>query len=267
MILLNLNEINFSFGGLHCLRDFDAIYVEKGGHAVTPAIARNEYEIAGAPGSVLLPGGLPGPVSFGGALYFLHEPPSQAAAQERLRRMAAWLTDGRRRLIFDYEPLRYYMASVDASLKWGFSGWIGGGLDVTFQAQPYAWAVNESSVSVSTTAASARLTLTLDTGEPAPLGVSVQNTGTAPITGVTVTAGAKGAAFAGMSLAPSATLTLTMEPPIGAAFSSGESALPYATRFDALTAAKGAQDIIVALTYGGGTHGAKITARARGRWL
>ena len=70
-----------------------------------------------------------------------------------------------------------------------------------------------------------------------------------------------------MSLSPNITLTLSMEPPIGAVFSSGESALPYASRFDALTAARGTQVIDVALAYGGGTHGAKITAKARGRWL
>ena len=39
---MRLNEINFSFAGLHCLRDFGAIYVEKSGHPVTPAIRRNE---------------------------------------------------------------------------------------------------------------------------------------------------------------------------------------------------------------------------------
>ena len=33
---MNLNEINFSFGGLHCLRDFGCIYVENKGHTIAP---------------------------------------------------------------------------------------------------------------------------------------------------------------------------------------------------------------------------------------
>ena len=40
---MKLNEINFSFGSLHCLRDYGAIYAEKSGHIISPAITRNEY--------------------------------------------------------------------------------------------------------------------------------------------------------------------------------------------------------------------------------
>ena len=55
---MNLNEINFSFGGLHCLRDFGCIYVENKGHVITPKIRRNEYDISGTPGTILMPGDL-----------------------------------------------------------------------------------------------------------------------------------------------------------------------------------------------------------------
>lgn len=264
---MKLNEINFSFGGLHCLRDFGAIYAEKSGHIISPAISRNEYEIAGTPGSILMPGDLPETLTFSGTLYFLDDPPTQAAAQERLRRVAAWLTNGRQRLIFDYEPLCYYMASMDSAAKWNYSGWIEGGLDVEFTAQPYAYAVKETKASAATTGTSAQIALTLDTGTDAPLGVTITNTGTAPITGVAVTASGKQAAFSGMNIAQGNALQIDMEPPIGAVFASGDNALPYASRFDTLTASRGAQAINVALTYGSGTKGAKITARARGRWL
>ena len=60
---------------------------------------------------------------------------------------------------------------------------------------------------------------------------------------------------------------INIEPPIGAVFSSGESALPFASRFDLLAAARGVQTISVALAYGSGTKGATVTARARGRWM
>lgn len=264
---MNLNEINFSFGGLHCLRDFGAIYAEKNGHTISPGITRNEYEIAGMPGTIHMPGDLPETLPFNGTLYFLDDPPTQAAAQERLRRVAAWLTDGRQRLVFDYEPLRYYIASVDSPTKWNFSGWMEGGLDIEFTAQPYAYAVKESTASATITGTTAQLTLTLDTGEDAPLGLTIRNTGTAPITGATISAHGKRVALSGMNLTQDSALTIGMEPPIGAAFSDGASAMPYASQFDFLTACKGAQTITVALTYGSGTKGAQITAHARGRWI
>ena len=263
---MNLNEINFSFGGLHCLRDFGCIYVEKSGHFITPTIARDEYEIAGVAGTILMGDGLPEAVPFSGSLYFLNTPPTQAAAQEQLRRISAWLTAGRQRLIFDYEPGRYYMASVSDALKWTYSGYLDGGLDIAFDAQPYAYALRETTASMVTATASAQLTLTLDTGEDAPLGVTIRNTGTAPITGAVITANGKKAALSGMSIAQNASLTLNMEPPIGATFSNGSSALPHADQFDQLTAHAGLQPIDVAMTYGSGTKGAKITLNARGRW-
>lgn len=265
---MNLNEINFSFGGLHCLRDFGCIYAEKSGHPITPGITRNEYEIAGVPGTVLLPGELPDVLTFDGTLYFMDEPPSQAAAQERLRRMAAWLTAGRQPLIFDYEPTRYYLASVNKGLEWNYSGWIGGGLDVSFEAQPYARSVRETTASAATTGESASLAFTLDTGLPAPLCLRIENTGAAPITGATVAVNGKSIVFVDMSLTAGDALDVSMEPPIGAVFAlNGASALPHAERFDALKAVRGTQTVTVTLAYGGGAKGARITARARGRWL
>lgn len=263
---MNLSEINFSFGGKHCLRDYGCIYVEDGGHCVTPAMARDTYEIAGMAGSILMGDGLPETMTFGGTLYFLHDPPSQAAAQAQLRRIGAWLTDGRQRLSFDYEPERYYIASVDAATEWHYGEWIGGGLRVQFTAQPYAYAVRETTASATTTTTSARLTLTLDTGEDAPLGLCLENTGTAPITGATFSAHGKIVAFAGVRMGKGERLRIDMEPPIGAVFGSGGNALPTATRFDALCAVRGAQTITAALTYGEGTRSARLTARARGRW-
>lgn len=264
---MNLNEINFSFGGLHCLRDFGAIYVEKGGHVIAPAIERDEYKIGGMAGSILLGEGVPQAARFDGSLYFLDDPPSQAAAQARLRRMSAWLTSGRQRLIFDYEPERYYIASVSDALKWTYAGYLEGGLDLAFNAQPYAYALRESTASKATSGTGVQLSLTLDTGVPAPLGVSIQNTAAALITGAEVTAGGRQVRFAGLSLTQGDALQITMEPPIGAAFASGGNALPYAERFDLLEAVKGTQTINVTLTYGGGARGARVTARVRGRWL
>ena len=45
-----------------------------------------------------------------------------------------------------------------------------------------------------------------------------------------------------------------------------ENALPYAARFDYLTARHGPQSVSATLAYGSGTKGAKITIKARGRF-
>lgn len=269
---MNLNEINFSFGGLHCFRDFGMIYVEKNGHQIMPKIARNEYEIAGMSGTLLLDAednrdSMLDTLTLDGSLYFWDTPPSQAVAQERLRRVAAWLCSGRKRLIMDYEPHRYYMAQADDGAKWSYSGWMDGGLDIKLTAQPCAYAVRESMARAEATGGAVALVLTTDTGRPAPLCLSVECTGTAPITGVAVTLGTRQAALNGISLPKGQGVNINMEPPIGAAFFDGTNALPYAGRFDWLTAAPGRNEITVGLTYGAGTKGARVTAKARGRWL
>ncbi len=264
---MNLNEINFSFGGQHCLRDFGCIYVEKGGHPIAPPVTPNAYEIAGMSGTVRLPGEVYGQLPFEGTLYFLSDPPSQSAAQERLRAISRWLLNGRQRLVFDYEPDRYYLAEVVDGTDWGFSGWIEGGLEVGFFAQPYAYSVTESTASLTTTVTDNALNLSVSTGVPAPLKLVIQNTGAAAITGVTVTVDGKAAAFFGMNVAAGDSLTIDMEPPVGAIFSGGGSALPHATQFDSIELSAGKHTLGVTLAFGAGTKSAKVTASARGRWL
>ena len=207
------------------------------------------------------------PLKFAGSLYFTTDPPTQAAAQEMLRKISAWLLAGRRRLIFDYEPTRFYLAEVTASSKWSYSDWMEGGLDIEFEAQPFAYNVDENTASKATTAASNTLTLIATTGEPAPLKVTVKNTGTAAITGVTVTAGGKKAELTkALNIAAGSSLTIDMEPPIGAVYGNGDSALPCAKRFDYIALPDGPNVINVALAYGSGTAGAAITASVRGRY-
>lgn len=263
---MNLNEINFSFAGKHCLRDFGCIYVESGGHAVSPKVTRNAYQIAGMSGTVLMDGEVYEPVIFGGSLFFDISPPSQAAAQQALRQIAAWLRQGRERLVFDYEPDRYYWAEVNSPAAWGYQDWIDGGLAIEFECQPFAYNRAENITRKSMTGTGADLVLMVDTDIPAPLCVDIENTGAAVITGATAIARGKRAVFSGMGLSQGQTLRVSMEPPAGASMD-GMDAMPYCQRFDHITLPRGASDISVTLTYGtGATRGAAVTARARGRF-
>lgn len=267
---MRLNEINFSFGGRHCLRDFGCIYVEKSGHPATPAKTPNEYEIAGLSGTVRMGGETYDPMTFSGTLFFVDDPPSQAEAQRRIRQISRWLLAGRQRLIFDYEPDRYYMAEVASAGQWSYSEWIEGGLSVELSAQPFARSLQPSSVQQVTTAAENAIELSVSTGEPAPLRVTVANAGGAVITGVTVSVnGACVALTDALSVEAGDSVTIDMEPPAGALYgASGGSALPCASRFDYIALPAGRHTIGVTLAFGAsGTPGAKITASARGRWL
>jgi phage-related protein len=261
-----LREINFAFGGQHCLRNYGCIYVETGGHAITPPAIRNNYEVAGISGTVNMPGVTHGLHKFKGTLFFMADHANQESAQASLRGIGAWLLSGRQKLVFDYEPLRYYLAEVDGSLEWSYGKWIEGGLDVEFIAQPYAYNVLEQSASMDT-AGNAALQLTPNTGEPAPLKVVVENIGSVPITAVTVTVGGKIIAFSGMNVMVGQSLTIDMEPPIGAKLSTGASALPYATAFQYIALGPGSNAVNVVIAYGIGSRGARVTVSARGRFL
>ena len=238
------------------------LYAEKDGHTIIPKINRNTYEIAGVSGTVLMDGETLDTIPFEGTLYPAIERASQAEAQQMLRNVAAWLTAGRCRLIFDYEPGRYYLAELSAASKWSLKNWFGGELPIRFDAQPFAYNVSENSATANTTGTTATVTLNVSTGQKAPLKLQVKNTGASPITGVQI---GSAVILAGMNLTNGQTLTINMEPPIGAQIGN-TNALPYATAFAPILLANGANNINVQLTYGSGTKGAQITASARGRW-
>lgn len=263
-----MRETGFSFNGIHSRSDMGLLYAEKDGHTIIPKINRNTYEIAGVSGTVLMDGETWDTIPFEGTLYPAIERASQAEAQQMLRNVAAWLTAGRCRLIFDYEPERFYLAELSAASKWSLKNWFGGELPIKFEAQPFAYNLTENSATSTTTGSAVTVTVNVSTGQPAPLKLQVKNTGSAPITGVQIGIGGSGTAtviLAGMNLTNGQTLTINMEPPIGAQIGSAN-ALPYATAFAPIQLESGINNVYVQLTYGSGTKGAQVTASARGRW-
>ncbi len=265
---MSLREINFSFDGKHCLRDFGCIYVAKSGRPVSPASSFETLKIAGQSGTL----------TFGddrthelmrhsGMLYLMETPPTQAAAQRIYRRITAWLKAGRRPLIWDYEPDKYLLAEVPAGVHFDEAGWIDGGLAIELLCQPYAYAMRPSEARATLgSSGTATIPLPLYTGEPAPVCCELTNSGTAAITSVTITIGGKKASLAaGLQLLPGQTLAIDMEPPIGAHIGEAD-ALPYVTRFEHLVAA-GTTTAIITATYGSGTKKADVRLTARGRWI
>lgn len=257
-----LSETGFSFGGVHSRNDMGLIYAEKDGHIAIPEIRRNAYQIAGMSGTVLMLGEAWQPFFLEGTLYPAEEPRTQAEAQQLLRAITAWLTAGRQRLIFDYEPSVYYLAEISTSSKWSLRNWFGGELPIRFTCQPFAYSVQETSAVYDITSGGDKiLSFQMRTGRPAPLRIAIRNNGSAAITKVTV----GGITLEGMTLASGSTLVIDCEPPMGATIGS-QSAMQYATAFAPVLLDDGANSIPLSLVFGSGTARAEVTASARGRW-
>lgn len=254
-----LRETGFTFDGRHSAMDMGMQYSEANmGHAAMPPVSRNEYRIAGQSGTVLFDGETYGTLTFSGSLYPIQEPETQQAAQQLIRRVQEWLT-GRKKLIFDYEPDRYYMAQLTKQSSWSLKNWFGGELTLTFQAEPFAYATSATRFSASgqdTIAIAAHMA----TLQPAPAVIRITNTGSEALTGVNVNAGQ--IVFAGLSLANGEYIDISCEPPIGASLSSGANALPYCAAFSPLLLSQGENDLTVTVT--GSSASVEITAR--GRW-
>ena len=264
---------NFTFDGRHCLSDMGLIYV--------PAPTRNLI----APRRVVsyAVGGQSGTVAFGdasvadeyqitGVLYSAGDLRSETEARALWRRVAAWLTVGRRQLIWDSEPERYIIAEV-VQLPMSEYGWLDGGLQVTWLCQPYSWerhlqiaAQTELTVEYPTMAAQ----LHMETGRPAPVTVQVDVTGTAALTGLEIIVGGKRVSLTGMELVGGVELEITMEHPIGATVTwldgSQSSALPYMEKLEELQIPSGGADASVTATFAGDGGAAVVRIAARGCW-
>ena len=257
-------ESGFSFNGKHC-RDFGCMWNEDDGRVIVPETLRSEYEIAGRSGTVLLPGETRRCFNYSGVLTMMQEPASEQEAQTRLRALAAWLSAGRCKLVTDYEPSRYYWAQLDGRQTWTTKDWFAGQLKVKFLCQPWAYAVKETKQAITgLSSESITLNAVLITGQPTPLRLTVVNTGSTAITGVSV---GDGVQLSGLYLAQGQSVTLDFEPPIGATLSTGDNALPFASAFRAIKLQNGSNTLQVRLTWAGSSgRSASIVAAARGRW-
>ena len=258
-------ESGFSFNGKHCRRNFGCTWSEDDGRIIVPEIQRSEYEIAGCSGTALLPGETRRNFNYSGALTMVQEPKSEQEAQKQLRTLAAWLSAGRCKLVMDYEPGRYYWAQLDGRQTWTAKDWFAGQLKVKFLCQPWAYAVEETvQVAAGVSSESTTLGISLATGQPAPLRLTIENTGSSAITGISV---GDGVQLSGMHLAQGQSVTLDFEPPIGAALSTGGNALPFASAFRSIKLQNGSNALQVRLTWAESNgRSASITAAARGRW-
>lgn len=260
----------FRFDGKHSLDDFGVI-----------AIKESKRTLA-APGEVInySVGGMQGTLAFADQqtlreynevvrLYATCELGSETAATQLWRRIIAWLSVGRRMLIWDSEADKYVMAEA-TDFSGDQSGWVEEGLKVTFKVQPERRSVTHTSASCSITDHAAHaLTLQVDGMKPAPLVAKIANVGTAGITECVLDVGGRRVQLSAMNIPPGDTLHISMEVPAGATIQHADGtvddALPYAARFDYLSGV-GTVQAKVLLTFGSGSGEAAVEIMARGVW-
>lgn len=258
-------EINFSFNGKHCYRDFRcwAIWKQKpmGGKAT-----RNTHRISGRSGTVLLDGTpVYDEMQWDCTLGFREPPTTEMQAQERWRAICAWLRAGRCELTQDCEPGRYWLAEVDDEMTLAYDSWDEGLLTVRFTVQPYSYARNRSTAQ-KTFAAAGTMTLTVPSCEPVPIGIKAENTGTQTLTALTVLLGDATVALTGLSVLPGDVVTLVMDDPIDATVTHQEtetSILVKAAAFDPLLGC-GALTLTVSPVFAA-SNGAGLSVLAYGR--
>ena len=255
-------EVNFTFNGLHCLRDFGCVFIEDSTRVVTPQTELDEYTIAGHSGSILMGDiAIYNVYTIAGSLVPMRTPRSMTEAQALARRLAEWLKSGRHTLAWDYEPGYQHEADVPGALEWDTQVWMDGGLRVAFQVQPFTWDAQATTACASITAGTSKLSVPVHSPIPCPVSLRITATGSISSVRVETPEGKAAALAKGMALAAGDVLTLDMETPIGATITrdgAESNALCYATRLDWLTITNGEPLTIT-------TNGpADVVAKARG---
>ena len=229
-------EVNFTFNGLHCLRDFGCVFIEEDTRIVTPERELDEYTIAGHSGSILLSGQEQRkPYSIRGVLVPMRSPQSMTEAQALCRRISEWLHSGRHALIWDYEPEHMHIADVTDAIEWETRTWMDGGILIRLHIQPDTYDIQMTTARASIAAGTTKLSVPVRSPIPCPVSLEITATGAIHSVRVETPEGKAVALAKGMALASGDVLEINMEAPIGATITSGStkvSALRYATRFD-----------------------------------
>lgn len=257
---------NFTFEGKHCLNDFDCEFFEDS-RPLGPDVVRSAYRVGGRSGTVL----------FAGQETYEEFTRSGQLIQRGVQRLEtedliwqqdvmAWLGGGRGRLIFDRQPDRYYWAQVDTAPTFGYKSWLFGSLRVELLMQPFAHAVQESRRTLTMTSKSATGRVPVDTGICTPLDVTIDNTGSAALQGVTITAAGKSVVLAGINVPAGKSAEVCLSGDRISIMAAGADARAAVQRLE-LVEVDASTDIAVQLATGSGTVGARVTLAARGRWI
>lgn len=167
-----MDSCDFTFDGHH-ISEFGAVCLISRwpGAARTTA---NTAAVDGRHGTLRYPGETYGEKRMTGVIYLLspdEEPLTYARMLQRGEELCGWLKPGgRKRLVLDAMPERFYMAEALEELAFTTEGWPSGRAEVTFALQPFAYAGEESAASFTLAANAAQVkTIAVPGNMPAPL--------------------------------------------------------------------------------------------------
>lgn len=174
----------FTFNGQHS--DNFKIIMRSDDRTVLPAKRRDGYVIPGRSGNYYDKAEtdydnrqIKVQISFRGEMHSLE------SLREQIRRIAKWLSAGNAQLIFDDEPDKAYIASIDAGLSLTqLATW--GQCELTFNCQPFAESVQYLTAVKDMTQNNDSLTVDVTGTQDTPCIITIKNTGTTNITGITL---------------------------------------------------------------------------------
>ena len=105
--------------------------------------------------------------------------------RDRIRKIAKWLSATSGQLIFDDEPDKAYMASVDSGLELNqLMAW--GECELTFNCQPFAESVQYLTEVKDVVKNDDALTVSVEGTQDAPCIITIKNNGISNVTGITI---------------------------------------------------------------------------------
>lgn len=258
----------FTFGGIHCDAHNAAFIVDKWPVAAKPTI--NKYDIPGRHGTVRFPGTWMQEQTLEGRLYLLTSDGEPITYQELHRRkteISAWLQPGGRKpLVMDAAPDRYYMAEIEQELAIATDDWGNGRIDIVFTVQPFCYSLILDTAAVTLNGISAQeTTLHVRGNRAAPIGMKL--TAAATLTWATLTLNGETLRLEGMSLLAGEKAIISYDRDSGelmAITHNGDAGLTYMTASspdEGLAASPGRNVISLHAD-----AACAITLYARGRW-
>lgn len=262
----------FIFDGRHSLRDYGVIAIRAQGRTLAAPGEVVSYQI----------GGMQGTMAYADAqelkeytqtvrLYADRELGSETAATALWRELVAWLTCGRRKLIWDSEPDKYILAEA-VEICGDTTGWIEEGLKVTMKCQPVLRSVDTVQAETTIMDGSAyTLWMTVRGLPETPVCAEVTVTGTRKVTGCEIVCGGRRVKLDGFGMLNGDRLVIDMEAPSGAKIlhraGGEENAMPHCLAFDHLTGS-GDVEAVATITFadGSGERGARVKIYAREAW-
>ena len=198
-----------SFNGRH-ISELGAVFLISKWPS-SAAVTINDASVPGRDGTIRYAGQTFAEKTLDGKLYLLDPDDALMSYTQMMQRaddVTEWLQPGgRKRLVLDATPDRFYMAEVEHALEFTTDEWENGAASVKFTLQPFSYSEITDAISYTLAAnVEQAKTLTLRGNRPAPVMVTI--TAAAAISWVQLTVGAKVLRLEGMSLASGDVLTI-----------------------------------------------------------